>query len=222
MLRKLTSLAVCLLFFVVAAQAAKRAFSIEDLYRIRSVGDAQPSPDGKSIVFVLATRDLPRAKSASHIWMMDADGSSQRQLTWSEKSEHSPRFSPDGRMLAFLSDQPHRRLLECGGSRVLMVHSTPWEPRGEYVHPGSPALARFAEAADDADFVLYGHTHQQIVHRVGRVELGEASVVIAVSAPHRQAALDACKEAIDTLKETVPLWKKEVYEGGEEWIGRGS
>jgi molybdopterin synthase catalytic subunit/molybdopterin converting factor small subunit len=61
-----------------------------------------------------------------------------------------------------------------------------------------------------------------IHHRVGRVELGEASVVIAVSAPHRQAALAACREAIDTLKETVPLWKKEVYEGGEEWIGRGS
>jgi molybdopterin synthase catalytic subunit len=61
-----------------------------------------------------------------------------------------------------------------------------------------------------------------IHHRVGRVEIGEASVVIAVSAPHRQAALEACREAIDTLKETVPLWKKEVYEGGEEWIGRGS
>ena len=61
-----------------------------------------------------------------------------------------------------------------------------------------------------------------IHHRVGRLEIGEASVVIAVSAPHRQAALAACREAIDTLKETVPLWKKEVYEGGEEWIGRGS
>jgi len=61
-----------------------------------------------------------------------------------------------------------------------------------------------------------------IHHRVGRVEIGEASVVIAVSAPHRQDALAACKDAIDTLKETVPLWKKEVYEGGEEWIGRGS
>jgi MoaE-MoaD fusion protein len=61
-----------------------------------------------------------------------------------------------------------------------------------------------------------------IHHRVGRLEIGEASVVIAVSAPHRQAALEACREAIDTLKETVPLWKKEVYEGGEEWIGRGS
>ena len=61
-----------------------------------------------------------------------------------------------------------------------------------------------------------------IHHRVGRVEIGEPSVVIAVSSPHRADALAACKEAIDTLKETVPLWKKEVYEGGEEWIGQGS
>jgi MoaE-MoaD fusion protein len=61
-----------------------------------------------------------------------------------------------------------------------------------------------------------------IHHRVGTLGIGEASVVVAVSAPHRQDALAACKDAIDTLKETVPLWKKEVYEGGEEWIGRGS
>jgi molybdopterin synthase catalytic subunit len=61
-----------------------------------------------------------------------------------------------------------------------------------------------------------------IHHRTGRVEIGEASVMIAVSAPHRHDALAACKDAIDTLKERVPLWKKEVYEGGEEWIGRGS
>jgi molybdopterin synthase catalytic subunit/molybdopterin converting factor small subunit len=61
-----------------------------------------------------------------------------------------------------------------------------------------------------------------MAHRVGRVDIGEASVAIAVSAPHRHAALAACQEAIDTLKQTVPLWKKEIYEGGEEWIGRGS
>ena len=61
-----------------------------------------------------------------------------------------------------------------------------------------------------------------IHHRIGRVEIGETSVAIAVSAPHRQDALAACKDAIDTLKEQVPLWKKEVYEGGEEWIGKGS
>ena len=61
-----------------------------------------------------------------------------------------------------------------------------------------------------------------ITHRVGVCEIGEPSVAIAVSAPHRQDALAACKDVIDTLKETVPLWKKEVYEGGEEWIGQGS
>ena len=61
-----------------------------------------------------------------------------------------------------------------------------------------------------------------IHHRTGRVDIGEASVMIAVSAPHRQDALAACKDAIDTLKEQAPLWKKEFYDGGEEWIGRGS
>jgi MoaE-MoaD fusion protein len=61
-----------------------------------------------------------------------------------------------------------------------------------------------------------------ISHRVGRVEVGETSVAIAVSAPHRHDALAACKDVIDTLKERVPLWKKELYEDGEEWIGRGS
>jgi molybdopterin synthase catalytic subunit/molybdopterin converting factor small subunit len=68
----------------------------------------------------------------------------------------------------------------------------------------------------------YGLLRVAIHHRVGRVEVGEPSVVIAVSAAHRQPALAACKEAIDALKQRVPLWKKEVYEAGEEWIGRGS
>jgi molybdopterin synthase catalytic subunit len=68
----------------------------------------------------------------------------------------------------------------------------------------------------------HGLSKVAIHHRVGRVEIGEPSVVIAVSAPHRAAALDACRDAIDTLKETIPLWKKEFYEGGEEWLGRGS
>jgi putative phosphoesterase len=57
--------------------------------------------------------------------------------------------------------------LKIAGKTVLMVHSTPWEPRGEYVFPHSPRLERFAEV--EADFVLYGHTHAQVVRRVGRV-----------------------------------------------------
>jgi len=81
-----------------------------------------------------------------------------------------------------------------------------------------PMLARLAESLTEK----HGLTAVAIHHRIGRVEIGEASVVIAVSSPHRASALDACREAIDTLKETIPLWKKEVYAGGEEWIGRGS
>ena len=66
----------------------------------------------------------------------------------------------------------------------------------------------------------HGVTRVAIAHRTGVVPVGEASVMIAVSAPHRGAALEACRDAIDTLKQTVPIWKKEVFEGGEEWIGR--
>lgn len=61
-----------------------------------------------------------------------------------------------------------------------------------------------------------------IHHRTGIVEIGDTSVVIAVSAAHRGDALAACRDAIDTLKQTVPLWKKEIYVGGEEWVGQGS
>ena len=58
-----------------------------------------------------------------------------------------------------------------------------------------------------------------LVHRIGRLEIGESSVMIAVSSPHRGPAFDACRFAIDTLKETVPIWKKEYFEDGEVWVG---
>ena len=57
-----------------------------------------------------------------------------------------------------------------------------------------------------------------IVHRLGRLEIGETSVVISVAAPHRKAAFAACEWLIRELKRTVPIWKKEVYADGEEWI----
>lgn len=57
-----------------------------------------------------------------------------------------------------------------------------------------------------------------MVHRVGHLEVGERSVAIAVAAPHRKVAFEACEYAINRLKEIVPIWKKEVWEGGEAWI----
>lgn len=57
-----------------------------------------------------------------------------------------------------------------------------------------------------------------IHHRVGVLQIGEVPVVIAVSASHRAAAFEACRYAIDTLKQTVPIWKKEIFEDGEQWV----
>ena len=77
------------------------------------------------------------------------------------------RPGSDPALMDWLAGRPHRVELTLAGKRLLLVHSTPWEPRGAYIHPNSTLLDRFAEA--DADFVLYGHTHQQVVHRVGGV-----------------------------------------------------
>ena len=57
-----------------------------------------------------------------------------------------------------------------------------------------------------------------IHHRVGSLQIGDIAVVIAVSTPHRKSAFEACQYAIDTLKETVPIWKKEIFEDGEVWV----
>jgi molybdopterin synthase catalytic subunit/molybdopterin converting factor small subunit len=113
------------------------------------------------------------------------------------------------------------------GAIATFVGTTRIESRGRavehldyeaYEGMAEQVMARIAAVLKDR----YDVCEIAIHHRTGRVEIGEASVVIAVSAPHRQDALAACKDAIDTLKEEVPLWKKEVYESGEEWIGRGS
>jgi molybdopterin synthase catalytic subunit/molybdopterin converting factor small subunit len=102
--------------------------------------------------------------------------------------------------------------IESRGRSVLRLDYEAYEGMAEQVM--AEIAAELKERYDVLEIAIH--------HRTGRVEIGEASVVIAVSAAHRQDALAACKDAIDTLKQQVPLWKKEVYEGGEEWIGRGS
>jgi molybdopterin synthase catalytic subunit len=113
------------------------------------------------------------------------------------------------------------------GGIATFIGTTRVESRGRSVHyldyeayggMAEQVMAEIAEALKGR----YDLCEIAIAHRTGRVDIGELSVVIAVSAPHRADALAACKDAIDTLKQTVPLWKKEVYEGGEEWIGQGS
>jgi MoaE-MoaD fusion protein len=98
------------------------------------------------------------------------------------------------------------------GRRVLYLDYEAYEPMAEAM------LAQLAAELRER----HGLSGIAIHHRVGRVGIGEPSVVIAASAPHRAEAFAACREAIETLKTSIPLWKKEVYVGGEEWIGRGS
>lgn len=116
---------------------------------------------------------------------------------------------------------------ERAGAVALFLGTTRVHSRGRTVlHLEYEAYEGMAETVMEEIAVRllerYDLCRLAIAHRVGRVGIGETSVVIAVSAPHRDHALTACKEAIDTLKVEVPLWKKEVYEGGEEWVGRGS
>jgi molybdopterin synthase catalytic subunit len=88
----------------------------------------------------------------------------------------------------------------------------------EYEAYGGMAEREMERIAADAR-ERFGVSRVAIVHRTGRLEIGEASVAIAVAAPHRAAALDATRFIIDTLKRTVPIWKREHFEGGSVWVG---
>ena len=91
---------------------------------------------------------------------------------------------------------------------------------------GEPSIKAFVrEALDEALKLetalarLRATKRVAMLHRIGRLEIGESSVLIAVSAAHRGDAFEACRYAIDTLKRTVPVWKKEHFEDGEVWVG---
>jgi len=86
----------------------------------------------------------------------------------------------------------------------------------EYEAYESMALTKMREIGAQAH-ERFSIDRVAIAHRLGRLEIGETSVFIAVSAPHRAAAFDACRFAIDTLKETVPIWKKEFFADGAVW-----
>lgn len=79
------------------------------------------------------------------------------------------------------------------------------------------AIAKIREIVAEAE-QRWHVEHVAVAHRVGRLEIGEASVIVVVATPHRGEAFDACRYIIDTLKTSVPIWKKEVATNGEEWV----
>jgi molybdopterin synthase catalytic subunit len=100
---------------------------------------------------------------------------------------------------------------ESRGKRVVRLEYEAYRPMAE---------RKLAEIGARIEAELPG-ARVAIVHRVGKLAVGDVAVVIAASAPHRAAAFEACRAAIDRLKESVPIWKKEIAEDGEEWIGLG-
>lgn len=101
------------------------------------------------------------------------------------------RDNTDGRAVKFLEYEAHAAMAETKMREI-----------------GAAIRARWA-----------GVRRVAMLHRIGRLEIGESSVLIAVSAAHRGDAFEACRYAIDTLKRTVPVWKKEHFEDGEVWVG---
>jgi molybdopterin synthase catalytic subunit/molybdopterin converting factor small subunit len=191
-------------------------------------------------------RQLDGVERVADVWPALGIGEEPRGLLYAVNREYADRGRPlaDGDEVAvippvsggdfILSDEPLSLEAavaevadERAGAIATFTGTTRIESRGRTVrfldYEAYPGMAeQVMEQIADELARRFQLCAVAIHHRVGRVGIGETSVVIAVSAPHRHDALAACKDAIDALKETVPLWKKEVYEGGEEWIGRGS
>jgi dipeptidyl aminopeptidase/acylaminoacyl peptidase len=132
---------------VLLAQTARRPFKLDDLARLREVRDPQVSPDGQWVAYVVSTIDAKEDKSSSHIWMVSFDGKNDRQITWSQDSESSPRWSPDGKYLSFTSSRPGKTkgnqvwLLDRNGGEAYQLTELKGRLQGYEWSPDSKRLA---------------------------------------------------------------------------------
>ena len=175
---------VVTLLAVGSGAGEKRAFTIADHYRVVGVADPQPSPDGSRIAYVTSHTDLEKAKRWSTIRLLDADGSGGRALTEGTDANSSPRWSPDGRTLAFLSSrdggtsQLFLLPLAGGEARQLTTFATGvadpvWSPDGRFVavtsevYPecGADAACTAKTAKAWADGPLHAHMADELLYR---------------------------------------------------------
>ncbi|MEO6486425.1 MAG: hypothetical protein ABIO78_00620 [Thermoanaerobaculia bacterium] len=136
----MTRVVVVVLMSIFAGAIAGAPLTVEDYATMATPQDPQLSPDGKRVAYVLSRADLEKSAYDTDVWLVDADGTRNRQLTRGEKSDSSPRWSPDGKTIAFLSDRSGATAIYLlpldGGEAVkLTSESTPvrafeWSPDG--------------------------------------------------------------------------------------------
>ena len=158
-LPRISTLAVLFLTTAAAsAQPAKHPLRIEDIQKIRDVRDPRCSPDGKSVAYVVSAIDVKEDKSVSHIWLTGFDGKNDRQITFGAESESQPRWSPNGKYLAFTSSRPGAAkgnqvwLLDQQGGEAFQLTDLKGRLQGYEWSPDSKRLALVVGDPDpDAD-----------------------------------------------------------------------
>jgi dipeptidyl aminopeptidase/acylaminoacyl peptidase len=142
----------------IVAQTSRHPLKLEDIHRFRDVRDPQVSPDGKLVAYVVGTVDIKEDKPSAHIWVASLDGQSDRQMTFSQDSEGSPRWSPDGKYLAFTSSRPGKArgnqvwLLDRNGGEAMQLTEIKGRLQGYEWSPDSKRLALVVGDPDpDAD-----------------------------------------------------------------------